>query len=913
VKRIHFFIVAIVILVLAAFGYFLYRIYFKSHVELWALVPENAIAVYENTNTVEGWNHLVKQPMWQTLLQMPALGQSQQTLEKLDSVTGKDAVIDRLFRNRLFLVSAHVIGSSDIDYTYYLDLRLGEGQAAFRKILDALKQDFGMQTKTRNYQGFELNEIQKKGADRAFSYFMHDNILIGSTTSFLLEDVIRNIQTGHEANFSHKIGQLQQVRKLENDEGNLYLDATRLNKLLSIFLQPDRQQATAHLAKLTKEVFLDVKLTENEILLNGVCAVPPNDNQYFLNVFKNQSPVRISITSYLPQRTALFYHMGFSDAGALQNAISKYWAAHDKAQLDRFITFDTEHDFDWSWMHGEVGMAILETIAPAEADQLMFIRTTNADSALSEMLALAGSATGAGDSVYYESYMDQLIYQLPLEEWPETVFGSSFAGFNNTYFTILDELLILGNKMQVIKHLLNEVDAENTWGKQVRYNLFLENTLSEASLSLFVNTSMYWNLLSGQLNERWQNTLRTHQPQLMSFDLMAFQVSNLDDRFYTSIAIEHRKPVTATQATGRFRLHKSAYTVSPITTKPFIVRNHNNGKFESLVQDSLNVLYLLSPEGEILWGDSLTGQVVTDIHQIDFYRNKKLQYIFAAEDKIYLLDRNGDFVEGFPLHLPPGVKADYLSVIDYDNSKRYRFMLASTEGDLYLYDKEKDNLEGWQPKALGGALSAAPFHIRVRGGDCMLAMQQNGKLNVINRRGEFYPSFPIDFETEVISPLFVDIGNDFSSTQLSTVSASGEILQVNLSGKILKREQLYKPSKDSRFWQVNDALNNTFIIVRQDYGQLSFLDRNGNLLFDKNFITSGDLAVQYYNFSTDNQIFVVVDRQQEFTYIYDQDGELINFEPLESGHEVGLLYLSGDKEYQVYKSYNNHFSVLGFR
>jgi hypothetical protein len=124
---------------------------------------------------------------------------------------------------------------------------------------------------------------------------------------------------------------------------------------------------------------------------------------------------------------------------------------------------------------------------------------------------------------------------------------------------------------------------------------------------------------------------------------------------------------------------------------------------------------------------------------------------------------------------------------------------------------------------------------------------------------------------------------------------------------------LYKPSKDSRFWQVNDALNNTFIIVRQDYGQLSFLDRNGNLLFDKNFITSGDLAVQYYNFSTDNQIFVVVDRQQEFTYIYDQDGELINFEPLESGHEVGLLYLSGDKEYQVYKSYNNHFSVLGFR
>ena len=195
----------------------------------------------------------------------------------------------------------------------------------------------------------------------------------------------------------------------------------------------------------------------------------------------------------------------------------------------------------------------------------------------------------------------------------------------------------------------------------------------------------------------------------------------------------------------------------------------------------------------------------------------------------------------------------------------------------------------------------------------MVALQQNGVLNVLNRRGKMYPGFPLDLKVQVNSGLFVDIGNEFSSTRLITVSDEGEIIEVNLKGKIVKREQLYKPTKESKFWLVNDALDKTFVIARQEYNKISILNRKGETVMEKNIISSGDLLVQYYNFSSDNQVTVVMDRVQEFAYVFGKDNQQITFEPLESSQKIGLLYSTRQKEYSLYKCFNNNFTVEVFR
>ena len=82
---------------------------------------------------------------------------------------------------------------------------------------------------------------------------------------------------------------------------------------------------------------------------------------------------------------------------------------------------------------------------------------------------------------------------------------------------------------------------------------------------------------------------------------------------------------------------------------------------------------------------------------------------------------------------------------------------------------------------------------------------------------------------------------------------------------------------------------------------------------EKNIISSGDLLVQYYNFSSDNQIIIVIDRVQEFAYVFGKDNQQITFEPLESSQKIGLLYSSRQKEYRIYKCFNNNFTVETFK
>jgi hypothetical protein len=54
------------------------------------------------------------------------------------------------------------------------------------------------------------------------------------------------------------------------------------------------------------------------------------------------------------------------------------------------------------------------------------------------------------------------------------------------------------------KRFLEDIDREDTWGKSVVQNQFLESTLLESNVSLYVNTPRVWNVLENFLHPRWK-------------------------------------------------------------------------------------------------------------------------------------------------------------------------------------------------------------------------------------------------------------------------------------------------------------------------------------------------------------------------------------------------------------------------
>ena len=911
-------VILLAILVLGAAGFVYYKYWLNTEdVDIWTLVPDSAVAVYETERTVQSYNELLEKPIWGTLSSIDFFEAMEANMETLDSLAGKSGKLDEALRENPMLISAHITSKNSFDYIYYLEVNELEQHDLVHKISVSFKENPAFSSESHKYQDYVITEVKHRSSGSQFSYIFHRNYFIGSFIPFLVEDVIRHIEEEDMLPFKEANANLFTLPSLDDDEGNLYISSHKLPQFLTVFADGTSQQVSPELAFFCQQTYLDLSLQNTDILMNGFSLSPVNSS-FYINTFRGQAPGSLGMGRFIPNRTALFYHYTFSDPVEWYKALQQFWQKRAPNQIEDQQKLQEGYALDiagiYSWFGGELGLSVLESVDVNNPDLLLVIKAKDMNQALNDLNQLTEAANKPNnDSLYIESYAGLDIRQINIQEFPAKLLGNNFSGFEQTFYAPFENYLVMGSNIEVIKRLMADMESENTWGKSVRQHHFLEKTLQEANVAMIWNTARAWNMVNASLSPRWKGFAQKYSRQMKSFDLGALQFSASDDRFYTSFLLSNQPPLHANDNAQRFQTLTNAYTASPIVCPPFIVSNVDPHNPDVLLQDSLRHLYLISKEGKTLWRDSIEGKIISVVYQVDHFENGETQFFFATDTALHIIDRNGGYIDGYPLTMKEGVKLEQAAVIDYDNSKNYRFLLADEDGNIWMYDKAGENLEGWTPRALNHRLAVPPQHLRVRGRDFILALQENGVMNVLNRLGEMYPEFPLDFNKTIKSPFFVKPGGSFETTVITTITEDGELIKFNLNGIVLSREQLYKPSRFTRFKLVLDERQNTFIIARQELGRLSLLDRNGNEILEKDYITSDELAVQYFNYGAGKEIFAVTDKVQEFTYLYQKDGTLINGRPLESSFPIHLQYIENENTFQVHANYNDKYSITSFQ
>ena len=899
-------LISLIFVVIASAGYFVYKTWAgQPSRDIWQLVPGNAVLVYESSNLAESWNNFINTTVWKNLSLIPAFGGMNRSIDLLDSLSGRSGSFDKITRSKKLLISLHQVEKNNFDFIFFLTLQNSEDRQIAVRLIDNFKKKTGHQLTERTYQGVTLYELKDVSGNKTFSFIYFEDYFVGSFTPFLVEDVIRLLKEGLGEGFANQNERLFTLPALVKDDGNLYLNYSNLAYFLGGFVKEDRtiiQQVKAF----ANAGFLDLTINDKAILMNGFSVTDYADKKQFLNLFKGQLPHKIGIKPYIPEHTDWLYHFSFQKPVEWANALDGY-------NFSKVSTTARDFAFDINrfrnWMGEEIALISMESSNAHNPNRLIFLKSRDVTEALNQLNSYAQNlVTAAGDTLYYESYGDIEIKELLEKDFPEKLLGPLFQYYEQCFYMILGNYVVLGNKIPALKTLIDDIEAENTWGKLLSRNNFLENTLSEANFSIIFNTQEVWQHLIAKLDEDWRKFAMHYSPQLKSFEMGAVQFSRVDNNFYTSVALSCQGEIQLAQTEQKFEVARATQFDVPIISKPFVVRNHVNNSFEVLVQDSAARIYLVDKSGSILWSDTVESAFTSKVTQVDYYKNNKLQYFFTTGTSAYLIDRVGNAVESFPLQL--GYPASHASVIDYDKSKRYRFLISDQSGNLYMYNKEGKNLEGWQPRKLSGRLAAAPRHIRVRGRDCIIAVQENGVVNVMNRRGEMREGFPVELGERTRSPLFVQIGSDFKQTVFSAVTLGGRVVRFNLLGEALNQNQLYKPAKESTYQLIPDVREKKYIIAQQDFNRLSLLDAEGKTLIEKDYLSSGQLQVQYYDFGVDKKLYAISDPDQEFTYIYDKDGELINYQPAESAFPISLIY--SNRKFNIYTCYDKYLKVLTF-
>ncbi len=136
-------------------------------------------------------------------------------------------------------------------------------------------------------------------------------------------------------------------------------------------------------------------------------------------------------------------------------------------------------------------------------------------------------------------------------------------------------------------------------------------------------------------------------------------------------------------------------TTVTVPAGPFPVQNYYTGKTNTLYQNSSLSICLNDENGKGVWGIPFKEPLCGRVQNIDFYNNKKIQFLFAAGNRLYLLDRLGHWVNGFPVKLPKEVLLGP-DVYDFTGAGGYTVMVLHKDNSLERYNLHGQKPEGWK-------------------------------------------------------------------------------------------------------------------------------------------------------------------------------------------------------------------------
>ena len=266
-------------------------------------------------------------------------------------------------------------------------------------------------------------------------------------------------------------------------------------------------------------------------------------------------------------------------------------------------------------------------------------------------------------------------------------------------------------------------------------------------------------------------------------------------------------------------------------------------------------MHLITNTGKTRWKKSINGAIIGHVKQVDMFKNKKLQFVFTTKNKLYILDKNGNHVNGYPITFKDDITQP-LSVFDYDNNKKYRLLV--TQGKrVFMYDVKGKIVKGFSFKKAKNTIITAPKHLKIGSKD-YIVIKTEKDIYILNRQGKTRVKTKIN---TTLSREAVYIYNN----KFITTTKNGALISINNKGRT--NTQDLKLSKNHHIVSTNKTLVAFSDNILQIKGKRIQLDY-GNYTKPSLFLVN-------------NKIYVsITDLQSQKTYLYNSQAKLLDNFPV---------------------------------
>ena len=383
-------------------------------------------------------------------------------------------------------------------------------------------------------------------------------------------------------------------------------------------------------------------------------------------------------------------------------------------------------------------------------------------------------------------------------------------------------------------------------------------------------------------------SLKENKGSLNKITAAGYQLASSNGMVYNSFSVRFKDVVKEES--------KSEWETLLDTTagiKPFFFTNHLTGAREIFVQDLKNNIYLINAAGRVLWKAPLSEKIQGAIYMIDYYRNGKYQLLFNGRNYLHLIDRNGNYVERYPVKLRSEA-SNSLSLFDYDNNRNYRILLAGEDRTIYAYDKSGNVVKGWKPFRTSGIVRNQLNYFKVSGKD-YIAVSDESSLYLLDRNGNKRVTFREPVSRAERSAIKLSSG---SEPYLICSSAEGAIQYIYFDGSIKKFDVgKFSPSHSMDIFDIDSDGFDEFVFV--DKGKLYLYDHNRIELFSKDLGTGNLEGPITFSFTQDDKKIGIIDKEKNLVYLLDKSGEIIEGFPLKGASMFSIGRLSDKNSWHL--------------
>ncbi len=806
-------------------------------------------------------------------------------IDKLDSSEIYNTEIFNTLKRKPLTISFHKEGQNSFTPLFIYEIA---NKAEFKDISTVITSNT-LKKWSINKRKYNSNTIYKiKDTAENFELYLtfDTGLLMISKSSLIIEKSIRQLDTEFSLEKDEIFSKLYKTVSTNSDL-NLFINFKNTSEFLDNTL----------LKKINKHSFLnlvgewgefDINFNKENFCVNGF-IYPSKEKEKLNLILEGITPSVSRICKFLPSNTTFYFNYNIDNNIQLKNNLNHY--LQNTGQLSSFNNKIQKLSFNinaeeyknklFKILDNEFCLAYTSNTSsnPNEGKYLL-IETISKSKTLKMLSDLINKPITPASTYNLDNETSYPIYHSNGLEGIKYIYSQFLPDPPDKFFTFIDNYLVFANTINSLKSIIYSFELKKTLYYSKYYQQFNENFSYKENLYIYIDISKITSILPNESNISFLNPNKKQQEILSKFYGIGLQISNAKNLLYTNSCVKYlptreKEPRTVWQSG----------LDSTIFSKPTLVINHNNQEKEILVQDKSNILYLIANNGKILWQKKLDNPILSEIYQIDYYRNNKLQYLFNTKNKLYLIDRNGNAVEKYPINFRHEA-TNSISLFDYDKNRNYRIFVACKNKETYAYDKTGKIVKGWKAKTTEGFVNNPIQFFRINNKDYII-FSDDKRNYILNRRGETRVIIKNDFVRNINSLFY-----QYDNTSVITSDKAGNAKIINLSDGNVTTLTLNNTNEDHYFLynNISDKKGNEILLL--SHNSLNLYTNKGDKVFSKHIEGNISLNADLYYFSSSNIKIGVYDEKNQKIYLLNNDGSIYKNFPLKGKSRFSIGFLS---------------------